>query len=92
MSLKGLTKKAVCQAIAEFDRLGREKFLNRYGFAEAREYFLIYKAHAYDSKAIVGVAHKFLPKGRVLSPDEFTGGKCGAAAQLEKLGFVIRTS
>jgi 5-methylcytosine-specific restriction protein A len=39
MSLKSLTKKAVCQAIAEFDRLGREKFLNRYGFAEAREIF-----------------------------------------------------
>jgi 5-methylcytosine-specific restriction protein A len=92
MSIKGLTTEAVCQAVAEFDRLGREKFLNTYGFAEAREYFLIYNGQAYDSKAIVGVAHKFLPGGRVLSPHEFSGGKDGAAAELDKLGFVVQAS
>jgi 5-methylcytosine-specific restriction protein A len=90
MSVKKLTTTAVRQAIAEFDRLGREKFLDRYGFAEAREYFLMYKGRAYDSKAIVGVAHKFLRNGRALSSQEFSGGISGAAAELEKLGFVVQ--
>lgn len=92
MSLKKLTTKAVRQAVAEFDRVGREKFLETYGFAKAREYFLMYKGRAYDSKAIVGVAHKFLPNGRVLSPQKFSGGVSGAAAELEKLGFVVQAS
>jgi 5-methylcytosine-specific restriction protein A len=92
MSLKDITSEAVCQAIAEFDKVGREHFLRRYGFRESKDYFLIYNGQAYDSKAIVGVAHKFLPNGHVLSSREFTDRKGGAAKQLERLAFVIQTS
>ena len=56
-----LTPEAVRQAIAEFDRLGRDSFLNTYGFGKARGYFLVHNGQAYDSKAIAGVAHQYLP-------------------------------
>jgi hypothetical protein len=61
MSLTDLTPEAVRQAIAEFDSLGRDSFLNTYGFGKARGYFLVHNGQAYDSKAIAGVAHRYLP-------------------------------
>jgi hypothetical protein len=60
MSLADLTPESVHQAIAEFDRLGRDSFLSTYGFGKARGYLLIHNGHAYDSKAIAGVAHQYL--------------------------------
>jgi len=38
MPLTDLTPEAVRQAIAEFDRLGRDSFLNTYEFGKARGY------------------------------------------------------
>ena len=45
MSLTDLTPEAVRQAIAEFDSLGRDSFLNTYGFGKARGYFLVHIRH-----------------------------------------------
>ena len=90
MSLADLTPEAVRQAIAEFDRLGRESFLSTYGFGEAREYFLVHNGQAYDSKAIAGVAHQYLPGQGALTSDEFSGGENAAAGRLRELGFDIR--
>jgi hypothetical protein len=50
---------AVLKAIDESDSLGREKFLDKYGFGHSRDYFLEYGDRRYDSKAIVGAAHGF---------------------------------
>ena len=61
MPLTDLTPEAVRRAIAEFDSLGRDSFLNTYGFGKARGYFLVHNGQAYDSKAIAGVAHQYLP-------------------------------
>jgi len=76
---------AVDDAIAEFDRIGRHTFLEKYGFGEAREYFLVTEHGLYDSKAIFGAAyerqHGSLPK--------FSGGKDGAARRLSELGYTI---
>ena len=44
-------------AIAEFDELGRERFLDTYGFKKATGYVLIHDGKSYDSKAIAGAAH-----------------------------------
>ena len=58
MALADLTDpEAVEQAMAEFDERGREPFLDAYGFAPARDYFVVADGRRYDSKAIVGVAH-----------------------------------
>jgi hypothetical protein len=50
---------AIVQAIEEFDQLGRPAFLATHHFSEARRYFLVRNGQLYDSKAIVGVAHKY---------------------------------
>jgi len=90
MSLTDLTPEAVRQAIAEFDRLGRDSFLSTYGFGKARGYFLVHKDKAYDSKAIAGVAHQYLPGHAPLTSDAFSGGEEAAVGRLRELGFDIR--
>jgi predicted RNA-binding protein with PUA-like domain len=81
---------AVEQALAEFDELGRDAFLAKYGFGRARRYFIRHNASYYDSKAIVGAAVGFQNPGRgPLSSSEFSGGEHGAKAKLEELGFDV---
>ena len=43
--------KAVIVAIAEFDDVGRDAFLKKYGFSKARSYFIRSDGRRYDSKA-----------------------------------------
>lgn len=90
MSLADLTAVAVRQAIAEFDRLGRDAFLDTYGFGRARDYFLFHNGQSYDSKAIAGVANQFLPGQVALTSGAFSGGENAAAGRLRELGFDIR--
>lgn len=81
---------AVLQAIEEYDRLGEEAFLERYGFGPARSYFLIHKGRRYPSKAIAGVAHGYqYPKKGALTSGEFTGGDASVKAKLESLDFTV---
>lgn len=79
----------VRRAMEEFDHLGRSKFLRKYGFGESREFFLVEGGRRYDSKAIVGVAHKFTSEGRPLTPSDFSGGEQTVKALLERLGFDV---
>jgi hypothetical protein len=44
MALSDLTQEAVLRAIAQFDELGREAFLDRYGFGRARGYLIEHRA------------------------------------------------
>ncbi len=61
MALADLTESAaVLRAIEEFDALGRQGFLDKYGFGPSREYFLRHDGSLYDSKAIVGAAYGYL--------------------------------
>src|SRR5688572_28378635 len=84
------TPESVHSAITEFDRLGREQFLSRYGFGRARRYFLVLNGKRYDSKAIAGVAHLYEPSvRRVLLSDEFTGGEASVQRLLQRLGFTV---
>lgn len=80
---------AVLKAIAECDRLGRDPFLHKYGYQRAYEYFLVHNGREYDSKAILGVAHKY-ENGKALGPREFSGGTATAVRVLEGLGFKVR--
>lgn len=78
----------VRQAAAEYDELGQDEFLARYGFGRALAYLLILDGKSYDSKAILGVAYQFAT-GRPLGPHDFSGGVHGAASVLWDLGFEI---
>lgn len=83
---------AVRKAASECDRLGRQRFLDTYGFAEATRYLVRIDGKNYDSKAIVGVAYGYEHPGEgPLGAHDFSGGvSTGAAAwQLAKLGFEI---
>lgn len=91
MDLSGLTNpEAVRQAIAEFDQLGREPFLNKYGYGIARAHFLRLAGKYYDSKAIVGVAYGYQhPDEGVPTRDQFSGGDATVKRRLNALGFAV---
>jgi putative restriction endonuclease len=89
MGLKDLNdRSAVLAATDEFDRLGRSAFLAKYGFKEARGYFLQIGGKRYDSKAIAGAAHGYqYPDRGPLKAGVFSGGAAAVQRKLEKLGF-----
>jgi len=83
----------VLAAIAEFDRLTRDVFLDTYRFGRALAYFVEYGGRLYDSKAIAGYAMGEIPGLRRLTTDDFSGGEAQVARHLrDRLGFrmVIR--
>ena len=91
MALIDLTSTgAVMSAIQEFDLIGREPFLEKYGFHKARSYFLVHEGRAYDSKAIVGAAYGYqYPNTGPLNASEFSGGDATVRSKLEELGFSV---
>ena len=89
MTIRGLTRDAILQAIEEFDRLGRTQFLAKYGFRESKNRFLSLNGKLYDSKAIVGAAVGLQHPGRgPLSARSFSGGQ-GVERVLQSLGFEV---
>jgi hypothetical protein len=90
VSLRDLTDPAaVLEAIREFDNIGRDAFLEKYGFLPAREYVLVQDGRAYDSKAIVGAAHgSQRPDLGPLAHTEFNGGE-QTTSKLRSLGFNV---
>ncbi|GGP45777.1 HNH endonuclease [Saccharothrix coeruleofusca] len=89
-ALSEIGRQEVLRAIAEHDKLGAEEFLKRYGYGEARALLLVHEGRHYPSKAIVGVAHGFLPGRTTLRPKDFTGGIASVVRVLEGLGFTVR--
>ena len=91
--LQEIEPEHVLRALAVCDRLGRDEFLREYGFDRARSYVLVHDGKAYDSKAIVGVAHGFLP-GEVgpLASGKFSGGEVTIGRLLRRLGFTVQVS
>ena len=81
------SREAVLAAIAEFDEIGRDAFLARYGFGPSREYVVVENGQEYDSKALLGAAysHQFDRLERLRSQD-FSGGD-ETRRTLERLGL-----
>ncbi len=81
---------AVTKALDEFDRLGRDEFLAKYGFGPSKEYFLRRNNKLYDSKAVVGAAYGYQhPDDGPLNYNEFSGGQYQVQRLLENLGFEV---
>lgn len=91
MSLAEVTSPdAIRAAIAEFDKLGRKAFLTKYGFGQAKRYFIRMNDRLYDSKAIVGAARGFEhPERGPMPHTDFAGGEATVKAKLEQLGFEV---
>jgi len=92
--IKSVGRVAVEAALDEYDRLGRTEFLKRYGYREAREYYLVREVNGKrqfcDSKAILGAAYGFQhPTSGPLTPGEFSGGETVTTPILEGLGYEI---
>jgi uncharacterized protein DUF3883/uncharacterized protein DUF3427 len=94
MALGNLTDpSAVHSAVHEFESLGRDAFLAKYGFHRSRSYFLVLNGKAYDSKAIAGAAHGYqYPELGPLPPSDFSGGNATVRARLQTLGFDVVVS
>jgi Domain of unknown function (DUF3883) len=89
-SLNLTQPQSVLQAVAEFNELGRDAFLAKYGFGKAREYFLLLNSKRYDAKAIAGVAHGYEdPKSGPLPSSDFSGGEQTVRRILQSLGFTV---
>jgi 5-methylcytosine-specific restriction protein A len=75
VALRELSRREILQAVAEYDWLGQDRFLEKYGFGPARSYRLVVDGKTYDSKAIVGAAHGFLPGQKPLAPPTSAAGR-----------------
>ncbi len=49
---------AMRTAIAEFNELGREQFLKRYGLFRSSKFYLIFNQRIYDTKVLVAAAYQ----------------------------------
>ena len=83
-------REAVISAIAEFDDIGQEAFLHKYGFNRSRSYLLEFNGSRYDSKAILAAAYGYqFPHRGPLTSDELSGGWATTRKRLVDLGFVV---
>jgi hypothetical protein len=72
----------------EYDRLGPEAFFAAHGYGPSRSYELVWGGKRYPHKALLGTAYEFAT-GQRLAPGDFEGGKAGAVAVLQGLGFTV---
>lgn len=90
MAITDITRQAVEKAIDKYDQMGQDAFLSHYGFERARLYVLVHDGKRYDSKAIIGAAHGFLPGEHPLAAGEFSGGEATVGRLLRRLGFTVQ--
>jgi hypothetical protein len=76
--------------MTEYDELGRDAFLARYGYGPARSFFVVHDGKRYDSKALVGIAvGKQFPASGPLTASDFSGGEATVKAKLGQLGIEV---
>jgi 5-methylcytosine-specific restriction protein A len=92
VALSELSRDEILQAVAEYDDRGQDGFLEKYHFGAARSYLLVIDGKPYDSKAIVGAAHGFLPGQKHLAASEFSGGEATVGRLLRRLGFQVTSA
>jgi len=83
-----VTRDDVVRAIEEYDRLGPDQFFAAHGYGSSRSYELVWEGRRYPHKAVLGTAYE-LATGQRLEPGDFEGGRAGAVAVLQKLGFTV---
>lgn len=87
-TFSSVSRQHVLQALAEYDDRGGDAFLDLYGFAPTPAYQIVHEGRSYDTKAVLGVAHRFAT-GRLATPDAFSSDMAGAVAILRKRGFEV---
>lgn len=74
--------------MAEFDSLGRELFLLKYGFTAVNEAFVHHGIARYDARALFAAAYGH-QHGQPLTKRQVAGGMNGAPGRLAQLGYVV---
>jgi hypothetical protein len=75
--------------MSEYDELGRDAFLAKYGFGRSRTFVVADNGRKYDSKSLLAAAHGFEhPDEGPLRGSDFSGGE-QTASRLRALGFTI---
>ncbi|WP_448061023.1 hypothetical protein [Cellulomonas hominis] len=87
-TFSAVTRQHILQAISEYDDRGGEAFLGVYGFQPSTGTTLHHEGKSYDSRAILGVAHKYAT-GRLATSEDFHGGAQGTVPILRKHGFEV---
>jgi hypothetical protein len=87
-TFSSVTQQHILQAIAEYDARGGQEFLAVYGFAASDDRPLVHEGRSYDSRAVLGVAHRFAT-GRLATPEEVESGFDGAVSILRRRGFTV---
>lgn len=89
-TLSVITKEAVDSAAEEYDRIGAQAFLDKYGFSHARDYHVVREGRTYPSKALLGAARAYVGDGAAaLKASEFSGGRRTVVKRLSALGFTV---
>jgi hypothetical protein len=83
-----VTRQHVLAAIHEYDEVGQDEFLGRYGFAPTQAGVLRHANHSYDSEALLGASLRYAT-GTAATSDAFSGSKTAAAKVLRNLDFDI---
>ncbi|WP_363753668.1 AAA family ATPase [Sphingobium sp. LSP13-1-1.1] len=87
-NMSGIQRSDVEAAMDECDTMGVDAFMDEYGYSwNNLRYWAERGAKSYPSKAVFGVAHRFLDQGAALSNDECNGTT--ARKKLSSLGFKI---
>ena len=86
-TFSSVTRAHLLQAIQEWDDRGADAFLGVYGFTATPGETLTHEGRTYDSKAILGVAHRYAA-GRVPAMEEFKDAAV-TANLLRKRGFEV---
>ena len=82
---------AVVQALAEFDQLGRQAFLRKYGFGGAGRFRIMHHDRQYDAKAVIGAARGFqFPNRGPMKSEDFPSNARSVKELLEGLGFDVQ--
>lgn len=95
MGIRDLTEaQAVERAIAEYNQLGEDLFLDKYGFCRATKYHLVADGRRYASKAVAAAAHGY-QHGTHCDTTSCAGGRTTSLRSCVPSGFrwwVLTTS
>ena len=75
--------------LAEFRRVGREAYLDRYGGSESQKFFISDGGELFDAKAVLVCAMRRATGLREISHREVEGTERGVADPLRSLGFNV---
>lgn len=82
------SRAAVESAMREYDEMGRESFLTKYGFKRSTKFVVVHNRREYDSKALLAAAHGFQHPDEGPLLNNFSGGE-QTTARFRALGFTI---